>query len=101
MTGQLPLTPEAVRRLTAMTDPWLSCDDCFDEIDTVVEGILTTQRDSLSEAFRVHLLSCSVCCEEAEALATLIAADHGLDPATAVRMVAELVDSGVPGGGWS
>jgi hypothetical protein len=100
MTGQLPLTPVAVRRLTAVTDPWLSCDDCFDEIDAVIEGILTG-RDSLSEAFRVHLLSCSVCCEEAEALTTLIAAEHGLDPAAAVMLVDELVESGVPGGGWS
>jgi len=42
-----------------------------------------------------------VCCEEAEALAGLVAADHGLDPATAVGLVDELVESGVPRGGWS
>lgn len=100
MTGPVALTPEEIRRLTAVTDPWLSCDDCFDTVDAVVEAILEGA-ETLSEAFRVHLLSCSVCCEETEALATLVAPDHGLDAATALRMVDDLVQAGVPRGGWS
>jgi hypothetical protein len=98
MTGRL--TPEEIRRLTAVTEPWLSCDDCFDEVDAVVEGILD-RGEAISDAFRIHLLSCSVCCEEAEALATLIAADHCLEPGTALRMVDDRVQAGVPRGGWS
>jgi hypothetical protein len=99
MTGPLSLTPEDIRRLTAVTDPWLSCDDCFDAVDSVVEGVVL-RAGTMSEAFRVHLLSCSVCCEEAEALATLVAADHGLDQAAALSMVDELVQPGVFRGGW-
>jgi len=76
------MTPEAVRRLTVATEPWLSCDDCFDEVDAVVEGVLTQTRP-MEEPFRVHLGACPVCFEEASSLAALTADDYGLDPSTA------------------
>jgi hypothetical protein len=100
MTGSLSLTAEDVRRLTAVTDPWLSCDDCYDAVDAVVEGVLA-RGDAMSDAFRVHLLSCTVCCEEAEALVTLVAAAQGHDAAAALRMLDERVDAGAPRGGWA
>lgn len=80
------LSAEAVRRLTMASDPWLSCDDCFDLIDQVIEQTLT-RRAPMSESFRVHLRACAVCQEEAHSLATLVAPDLGIDPA---RAVAEL-----------
>ena len=97
MTSRQPLSAAAIRRLTLTTDPWLSCDDCFDDVDVVVEGVLGGA--SMSEAFRVHLLSCPVCREEAEALAELVAADHALAPDLAVVLL-EGDLAGRPGGGW-
>jgi hypothetical protein len=82
MTGRQLLTPAAIRRLTLVTDPWLSCDDCFDDGDAVVEEVLAG-RGAISEPFRVHLLSCSVCREEAEALVSLVATERGVPTASA------------------
>ena len=81
----------AVARLTLVTDPWLSCDDCFDGIDVVVEGILG-RGESMPDGFGVHLAGCPVCREEAEALATLVAAEHGLTRYAARRAVDEAVE---------
>lgn len=86
MTDELPLTPEAIRRLTVTTDPWLSCDDCFDEVDAAVEGVLT-HAAPLTDPFRVHLLGCSVCYEEVRALATLVASDYALTPEDAAQLL--------------
>ena len=33
-----PLSPQAARRLTLDTEPFLSCDDCFDLVDRYVEA---------------------------------------------------------------
>ena len=92
MTRPRALTPEAIERLTAPTEPWLSCDDCFDDVDAVVEGMLT-QNVPMSAPFRVHLGACSVCFEEASSLAALAAPDFGLEAAAAV----DLLDSVVHG----
>jgi hypothetical protein len=73
------LTDEAARSLTTNPQPWLSCDDCFDSVDIHVEALLAAQVP-LPEAFRVHLVGCSACLEEAVSLAVLIAADHRLHP---------------------
>ena len=94
MTRPRALTPDAIGRLTAATEPWLSCDDCFDEVDAVVEGVLT-QTEPMSEPFRVHLAACAVCHEEATSLAALTAPDYGLDAPAAVA----LLDSAVRGDG--
>ncbi len=48
-----------------------------------------------SEEFRVHLQACAVCHEEAESLATLVAADHSLSAEAAVNRIArELANAG-------
>jgi hypothetical protein len=92
MTSRSQLTPDAVRRLTTVTDPWLSCDDCFDQLDVVVEDVLTRGLP-MSRPFAVHLTGCSVCSEEARSLASLVAPEHGLDPADALRVI-ELAAAG-------
>lgn len=71
------LTPEVIDRLTALSDPWLSCDDCFDQIDGAIDAVLG-DGTPLDEPLRVHLLSCGVCHEEALSLAELVASDHDL-----------------------
>jgi hypothetical protein len=84
MTGQPPLSQQAIENMLTNTDPWLSCDECFDGLDTVVEGLLAADTP-LDETFRVHLNACGACLEEARSLATLIAPDHGLSPDDALR----------------
>jgi hypothetical protein len=95
MTG--PLTPDAIGRLTAATEPWLSCDDCFDDVDSVVEAVLT-QTEPMSHRFRVHLAACSVCHEEASSLAALVAPDYGFDPPAAVALLDRVVRGDGPRG---
>jgi len=87
-----PLSPDAIDRLTADTEPWLSCDDCFEHVDVVIDALVVSSA-SLSEKFRVHLLSCPACHDEARSLAAIVAAEHGLSPAAAVARL----DSAVAG----
>lgn len=89
MTGHVALTSEAIARLTVNTEPWLSCDDCFDQVDAAVEAFLGSAAP-LSEPLRVHLLGCAACREEAQSLAALIAEQYDL---TAVEAVARLDDA--------
>jgi hypothetical protein len=81
MTDHVSMDPELIDALTADSDPYLSCADCFEQTDAAVEEVLAHRQ--LSETFRVHLLHCAACHDEARALAELIAADHGLAPAEA------------------
>lgn len=77
-----PLHPKAVDRLLTNTEPWLSCDDCFEQLDVAIEHALDFCTP-LAEAVRVHLAACPVCHEEAQSLAALVAGDYGLTPAEA------------------
>lgn len=75
MTTQKPPGPrrsgDAVSSLLADTDPYLSCDECFDRLDEYVEQLL---RDPSYDdvAMRTHLLACAACAEEADSLLELI-----------------------------
>jgi len=89
MTGHVQLSSEAIARLTADTEPWLSCDDCFDQVDSAIEGLLDSTAP-LAEPLRVHLRGCAACLEEAQSLAALIAEQYDL---TAVEAVARLEDA--------
>lgn len=84
MTANTPFNREAIEGLLANSDPWLSCDDCFDGHDAVIEELLAsnTQPD---EAFRVHFHACPACLEEARSLVALIATDHDLSPDEALQ----------------
>jgi hypothetical protein len=89
MTGiQRTLSPEAAALLTLDTHPWLSCDDCFEWVDRVVDGFVTDRFVSGSFAipaeFRAHLAGCPACLEETGALVALVAEDDGLDPELAL-----------------
>jgi hypothetical protein len=93
MTRSQQLTSDAIERMILTTEPWLSCDDCFDRLDDVIEAVLTQTR-AMDEAFRVHLTGCTVCREEALSLATLIASDQGLDPEHAASVLEAAVRRG-------
>jgi hypothetical protein len=71
MTDHERLSREAIDRLTANTEPWLSCDDCFEQLDVVIDGLVRSNLP-LPEAFRVHLMACPACDEEARSLAALV-----------------------------
>lgn len=86
MSDLNPLNAQAIERLTVNSDPYLSCDDCFDHIDVVVDSLLDSGAP-LPEDFRVHLLACAVCREEAESLAQVVAPDHDLPPEAALNQL--------------
>jgi hypothetical protein len=68
------LGPAAVGALLLDTTPWLSCDDCFAQMDTYVEARLNDpyRRDA---AMDKHLRGCAACDEEARSLAALLTQD--------------------------
>ncbi|MGO4662719.1 hypothetical protein AB4Z14_12675 [Terrabacter sp. 2TAF16] len=65
------LTPRNVSALLQDTTPWLSCDECFDRVDSYAEALVhdPTYRD---EAMAAHLRGCAACDEEAESLLRLL-----------------------------
>jgi hypothetical protein len=87
MTERRPLTPEIARRFTVDTEPYLSCDDCFDLVDRYVEQLLDGVETD-APALRAHLAGCGACEEEARSLLLLVAAEQGLDPTPALARLA-------------
>lgn len=77
MEDQVNFDAGAIERLTLNSDPWLSCDDCFDQADVMVEGLIA-ENIPLTHEFGVHLRACPACHEEATALAELVAEDFNL-----------------------
>lgn len=68
------LTEDAVANLLVDTEPYLSCDECFERIDRYVEQ---RQRDVSHHdvAMETHLAGCGVCAEEARTLEELLNQD--------------------------
>jgi hypothetical protein len=66
-----PLPASALDGLLLDTNPYLSCDDCFDQIDTYVEKLLADPAH-VGIPMQVHLKACGACAEEAEALMDLL-----------------------------
>lgn len=83
------LTAEAARLLTLSTEPWLSCEDCFELMDLYVETMLADPDTDQLPEMRVHLDGCAACAEEAESLLVLVAEQDGLDPGPALRRCQE------------
>lgn len=76
------LPAEVIARLTLDAEPWLSCDDCFEQLDVAVERALLGE--ALGEPFAAHLRGCPACRDEAHSLAALVAATLGLGGPEAV-----------------
>ena len=89
MTRHHRLTTHTVAQLTLDTEPWLSCDDCFRDVDQYVELVLADDPLPMP-AMAAHLRGCPACAEEAETILVLAAADAGLDPEQALRRLADL-----------
>lgn len=66
-----PLPEGVLDALLLDTTPYLSCDDCFDQIDTYVEQLLADPTH-VDVPMQVHLKACGACAEEAEALIDLL-----------------------------
>ncbi|GAA3750177.1 hypothetical protein GCM10022239_26860 [Leifsonia bigeumensis] len=85
-----PWGDPVIRELMLDTDPYQSCDDCFDQMDEMIEAFITGT-STFSEAFRVHLRGCRACCEEALSLAEIIAPEYGKNPDTVGTEIQQLV----------
>jgi hypothetical protein len=70
------LDAETITSLLADTSPYLSCDDCFAQLDEYVERTLADPRYE-NPAMRAHLVGCGACAEEAATLHELLAQDAG------------------------
>ena len=70
------VTREVLHSLTLDTQPWLSCDDCFDRMDAYVERLLDDPAHS-DEATAKHLAACVACAEEVESLRSLLVLERG------------------------
>ena len=67
------LTPDAIDALLLDTAPWLSCDECFERMDTHVEALLRDPGHH-DPAMDKHLQGCAACNEEAKSLLALLGA---------------------------
>ena len=79
-----PLSLQAARSLTLDTEPYLSCDDCFDQVDGYVEALLSDPDHDLP-AMRTHLAGCAACAEEARSLISFVAEQDGRNAAPALQ----------------
>jgi hypothetical protein len=82
-----PLTEPQARLLTRATDPWLSCEDCFAQVDAYVDRLLAGAGAGDNPELTVHLAGCPACAEEAESLLLLVAEQDGRDPTAALRQL--------------
>jgi hypothetical protein len=64
--------PDPVELLLLDTTPWLSCDECFERMDTYAEALLADP-GHVDEAMARHLKGCAACDEEAQTLIDLLA----------------------------
>ena len=72
MNAHVPaLTNRAVENLLVDTEPYLSCDECFERIDQYVEQLHADPAHDDPE-MATHLAGCGVCAEEAQALQELL-----------------------------
>jgi|SoiMethySBSTD1v2_1073268.scaffolds.fasta_scaffold119196_5 hypothetical protein len=86
----LALPAETLAQLTLDTNPWLSCDDCFDQVDRYAEHLVLGS-GGLPAAFRAHLRGCPVCLEEARSLVALVAVEAGRPAAASLTRLEDAV----------
>ena len=70
------LNAETVTSLLADTSPYLSCDDCFAQLDEYAERTLTDPHYE-NPAMQAHLDGCGACAEEAATLHELLGQSAG------------------------
>jgi len=87
MSRRRLLRPGQIRALLLDSEPWLSCDECFNRVDRYVEHLLAGSSGH-DELMTVHLIACPACLDEAESLLTLRAADLGMPAQTALQTLA-------------
>lgn len=75
-TPRPPLGQAALDALLLDTTPYLSCEDCFEQVDTYVEAILDDPAYE-DRAMAAHLRGCPACAEEADSLIRLVEATQG------------------------
>lgn len=68
------LNAEMIASLLADTNPYLSCDDCFAQLDEYVERLVADPRYE-DAAVNAHLAGCAACAEEASTLLELLTKD--------------------------
>jgi anti-sigma factor RsiW len=79
-------TAAALQQLVISTEPWLSCEDCFELLDRYVEARLADP-STAAHAMDEHLAACPACAEEAASLTVLVAHDDDIDPGPALRQM--------------
>lgn len=83
---------DLVAVLTAETMPYLSCDECFDQICAYAEQVAANPAHRQPE-LEIHLRACAICAEEAATLLALVTGDpRGAPPwvpATSTPLVPE------------
>jgi hypothetical protein len=67
------LSGSAVEALLRDTTPWLSCEECFERMDTYAEGVVRGAPPD--ESMAKHVAACAACQEEAQSLIELLEAD--------------------------
>jgi hypothetical protein len=65
------VTRDVLHSLTLDTEPWLSCDDCFDLMDEYVERRVADPA-YVDPLMVTHLAACAACAEEADSLYALV-----------------------------
>lgn len=68
------LRDETIAGLLADTSPYLSCDDCFAQLDVHVERRIANPHYE-DPAMKAHLAGCGACAEEAQTLEELLSHD--------------------------
>ncbi|WP_347955287.1 hypothetical protein [Gordonia aichiensis] len=86
MNEYRPVSAEAVERLLLDSDPWMSCDECFDRTDTCVEALIT-RGQAPDPAMRTHLRACPACLEDVQSLLELVALERGVDASALERLL--------------
>ena len=79
MSRDRHLSPAAVHALTLPTEPYLSCEECFDLMDEFTEALVEGAPPPRATVMRVHLGACAACLEEVDSLVNLVAADANAD----------------------
>jgi len=79
-----PFDDDTAGRFVQRTDPWMSCDDCFDNQDEVVDAFVAGGTIP-SRAFLVHLGACPACLEETRSLLALVTDESGLESEALLR----------------